>query len=114
MNKPRALFLCAALLFLTPATGHSAEERTERFDREPRWESINSHSTAFGPREVRQNFGFSMTAHAGGRPGELGGFITPAAEPAYYAKGIPEASFADPLSASGTFAATGRSFRKQP
>ena len=40
----------------------------------------------------------------------MGGFITPAAEPAYYAKRIPRATFADRLSASGTLACTGGDF----
>lgn len=87
-----------------------ADERTEHFDRDPGWDGRNFRSTAFAPRDVRQDFGFKMTSHAGGKPGELGGFITPAAEPAYYAKKIPAATFADPLEASGSFAATGRAF----
>jgi hypothetical protein len=87
-----------------------AAERTERFDRDPGWEGRNNRATAPAPRTVRQDFGYSPTAHAGGRPGELGGFITPAAEPAYYAKKIPARTFADPLTASGSLACTGRQF----
>ena len=34
--------------------------------------------------------------------GEIGGFVSPAAEPAYYAKVIESATLAKPLSASGT------------
>jgi hypothetical protein len=81
-------------------------ERTERFDKDPGWDGRNNRSTAFEPRPVRQDFGYSPeTQHAGGRaPGEIGGTITPAAEPAYYARPIPEASFDDKLSASGVLA----------
>lgn len=53
------------------------------------------------PRPVRQDFGHSATAHAGGRPGEAGGYITPAAEPAYYAARIAPADLERPLRASG-------------
>ena len=62
------------------------------------------------PRSVRQDFGYSPTAHAGGQPGEIGGFVTPAAEPAYYAVRLPAATFETPLSASGTLACGERPF----
>src|SRR5262249_11938089 len=48
--------------------------------------------------------------HTGGKPGEAGGFISPAAEPAYYARKIGPATFDKPLSASGTLACTSRRF----
>src|SRR5579871_6662056 len=77
----------------------TAEERTQRFDRDPGWEGHNNRSTTPAPREIRQDFGFSNTSHAGGKPGEIGGFITPAAEPAYYAKRIEARTFEDTLTA---------------
>src|SRR5262249_50420030 len=55
------------------------------------------------PRAVQQDFGFSSTHHAGGGSGEMGGLITPAAEPAYYARRIKSATLNEPLSASGLF-----------
>jgi len=88
----------------------AAEERSEHFDREPGWEGRNNRATAFSPRNVRQDFGYSNTSHAGGKPGELGGFITAAAEPAYYARKLPAKTFDDVLTASGTLACTGRQF----
>src|SRR5262245_33162669 len=82
-----------------------AGERTERFDRDPGWEGRNHRSTGFAARTVRQDFGFSRTHHAGGKAaGEIGGLLTPAAEPAYYAKRIPTRTFADKLTASGVLA----------
>jgi hypothetical protein len=84
------------------------EERVERFDRDPNWEGHNHRLAA--PRTIRQDFGYSKTAYAGGKAGELGGFITAAAEPAYYAKKLSSKTFADPLTASGTLACTGRGF----
>src|SRR5262245_3013780 len=77
-----------------------AAERTERFDKDPGWEGHNNRATELQPRKVRQDFGYSASAHAGGKPGELGGWITPAAEPAYYAKKLPVKTFDDPLTAS--------------
>jgi hypothetical protein len=61
------------------------------------------------PRTIRQDFGFNKTANTGGA-GEVGGFISPAAEPAYYAKSLPAKSFENTLSASGTFSCPGRRF----
>lgn len=86
----------------------NVNERTEHFDRDPSWDGSNHRSVI--RRKVRQDFGFSPTAHAGGKLGELGGFITPAAEPAYYAKKLPVSTFKTPLSASGTLACTGKAF----
>lgn len=83
-------------------------ERTQRFDRDPGWDGRNHQSVT--RRKIRQDFGFSPTAHAGGKRGEMGGFITPAAEPAYYAKNLSPKTFKDPLTASGTLASTGQAF----
>lgn len=87
-----------------------AEERTERFDRDPGWDGHNHRSKAFAAREIRQDFGYSNTAHTGGKPGEIGGFITPAGEPAYYAKKLPRKTFNDKLTASGTLISKGREY----
>ena len=83
-------------------------ERTERFDGDPHWEARNNRPDPANTRTVRQDFGYSPVRHAGGAGGEAGGFITPAAEPAYYARKIPARTLQDPLSASGTIACPGR------
>ena len=85
----------------------AAEDRVERFDRDPGWGGRNNRAVTPEPRTIRQDFGYSATVHAGGGVGELGGFICPSAEPAYYARPIPEATFDMPLSASGTIALSG-------
>ena len=77
--------------------------KTETFDRDPGWDGRNNRP-ADPPRTraIRQDFGYSRTAHAGGKAGEVGGFISPAAEPAYYAKEIaPRDASTTPLTASG-------------
>ena len=86
----------------------SAEDRVARFDRDPGWDGHNNRAASPAPRAIRQDFGYNRTAHAGGRPGEIGGFLSPAAEPAYYAKVIPAATLDDKLTASGTLAMDGR------
>jgi hypothetical protein len=87
-----------------------AAERTERFDKDPGWEGHNNRAERPRSRSVRQDFGYSRTAHTGGKGGEIGGFISPAGEPAYYARKMPRRTFDDRLSASGTFACTGGPF----
>lgn len=85
-------------------TLEGSRERVERFDMAPRWDSLNNHADVPKPRIVRQDFGYSKTNHAGREVGEMGGYISSAAEPAYYAKKTPVQTFADSLSASGTLA----------
>ncbi|MSR58613.1 MAG: hypothetical protein EXS05_13330 [Planctomycetaceae bacterium] len=82
--------------------------KTESFDRDPGWVGVNNFSArTIEPVKIRQDFGFSPdTAHAGdGRSkekGEMGGFMTPAGEVAFYGKAIEPLSFDQPLGASGT------------
>src|SRR5688572_14693814 len=73
--------------------------KTEHFDRDPGWEGVNNRRGL--ERAIKQDFGYSATAHAGGSAGEVGGFITPAAEPASYAKVIPARTLGEPITASG-------------
>jgi hypothetical protein len=101
--------LIGVLAFIVIPSPGMGEERTQRFDQDPGWEAHNNRASG-AAREVRQDFGYSKTAHAGGKLGEIGGFITPAAEPAYYAKKLTAKTFEDTLSASGTLACTGRQF----
>jgi hypothetical protein len=93
-----------------------AAERTQNFDDDPNWEARNNRAQEPRPRDVRQDFGYCRSSHAGGRRGEVGGFITPAAEPAYYAARVSAVgsakplTFDTPLAASGTFACPDGSF----
>jgi hypothetical protein len=102
MRRHRAFAIC--YLAASLAGPSFAEDRVERFDRDPNWDGHNNRAATPEPRAIRQDFGYSLTAHAGRKPGEMGGFLCPAAEPAYYAKPIPRATFDAPLSASGTIA----------
>src|SRR5690349_13359147 len=100
MTKSITTGIILVLTWLGPAR---AAERTERFDGDPGWEGRNNRAVEPAPRMVRQDFGWSEeTSHAAGAAGEVGGFVTPAAEAAYYALRLEgEKSFEGPLAASG-------------
>src|SRR5262245_65870890 len=93
-------FICLVLLTPTSWAATMAEQRHESFDNDPGWDGHNNRLVK--PEMVRQDFGWSPgTTNSGGAPGEIGGLITPAAEPAYYAKNLPVRTFNDVLNASG-------------
>jgi len=92
-------------------SGRSGEQpkpplKTESFDKAPGWEGHNNRIMPERPPIVTQDFGYSKTNFAGPAVGEMGGRITRAAEPAYYADKIGPVTLDDKLSASGTFAIT--------
>jgi hypothetical protein len=85
-----------------PSLGGPMLLKTESFDTDPNWDGRNNRANDPSPRQMVQNFGFSSaTSNAGDSPGEVGGFITPAGEPAYYGAVISPKSLNDPLTASG-------------
>lgn len=79
-----------------------AELRRESFDRDPGWDGFNNRPTAAPPAKIVQDFGHSTEDRQGRAPGAAGGVITPDGTAAYYAKPIPEKTFEDSFSASGT------------
>jgi hypothetical protein len=94
-----AVALLGAALAAEPA---EPGMKTATFDRDPEWDGHNNRSARKAPPlVVRQDFGFSNTAHAGGKPGEIGGFLSQAAEPAYYGQVIDPITFDAPWTASG-------------
>jgi hypothetical protein len=100
MNTTRYLWL-SLLASMTWNTSSLAEQRQENFDRDPGWDGHNNRSAK--PETIRQDFGWSAnTTNAGGAPGEIGGQVAPAAEPAYYGRKIPTRTFNEVLTASGT------------
>jgi hypothetical protein len=99
----RLALACLILTLAESTHGQALLLETEAFDTNPSWYGRNNRATDPSPRQIVQNFGFSSsTTNASGLAGEIGGFITPAGEPAFYGKVITPASFNDPLSASGT------------
>jgi hypothetical protein len=102
---PTAMLLAAlTALALPPRASGEEKTKTETFDEDPGWQGVN-HRAAIErePAAIRQDFGYSLSEKAGGRRGEIGGFVMPAGEAAYYARAIDPKTFADPLSASGAF-----------
>src|SRR2546421_1152218 len=106
--------LCLTLL-ITPAIGaadgRAGEQpkstlKAESFDKDPGWEGHNNRIVPERRPTVVQDFGYSMTNFAGKEKGELGGRITRASAPAYYADHIGPVTLDDKLSASGSFALT--------
>lgn len=97
------MLLWALIAAMLPTWVVEAAIREENFDREPAdWEAVNNRTTYFEPRTVTQDFGYSPTSYAGGRPGEIGGTLHPAGEAAYYAYRLPvPLTLDDPMIASG-------------
>src|SRR6266540_4511366 len=84
-------FIAVAPMAWAAAVG---EQRYESFEKDPGWDGHNNRLAK--PETVRQDFGWSAgTTHAGGDAGEIGGLITPAAEPAYFAKKLAVRTFND-------------------
>jgi hypothetical protein len=79
--------------------------KTESFDRDPGWLGTNNRIARTRPaKPIRQDFGFSADTQAAGgaSPGEMGGFISPDGQVAFYGKAIKPMTFDQPLRASGT------------
>jgi hypothetical protein len=98
--------LVSALVMLSasavPTYGAPMLLKTEKFDTDPAWDGRHNRATDPTPRQIVQSFGYSAaSANAGSSPGEIGGFITPAGEPAFYGAVISPKSLNDPLTASG-------------
>lgn len=107
----RRLVFCVSLL-VAFKLGAAAEQpksgiiKSESFDKDPGWEGHNNHIVPERVPTVVQDFGFSATNHAGKEKGELGGRVTRASEPAFYADKIGPVTLDDKFSASGSFAIT--------
>jgi hypothetical protein len=102
------LVVCLANAFMVlavsaePSLGGPILLKNETFDADPGWNGLNNRASDPSPRQIVQDFGFSAsTANAGGSPGEIGGFITPAGEPAFYGAVIEPRTFNDAVTASG-------------
>src|SRR4051812_49378707 len=80
--------------------------KTESFDHDPGWDAMNNRVVPKAYPTIVQDFGYSQTHFAGKAAGEIGGQVTRAAAPAYYAAKIGPTTLDDKLSASGSFAVT--------
>ncbi len=100
----RALPIPLIAVAAASALAQGGPLRTQAFDRDPGWDGHYNRSARTDSRTVKQDFGWSPTRHAGGVGGEIGGLVTPAAEPARYALPINYLTFEDGLVASGRIA----------
>ncbi|HET6882455.1 MAG TPA: hypothetical protein VFI31_19975 [Pirellulales bacterium] len=102
-----SVVVAAVILCGSPAAGHEAKTvKSERFDAEPGWEGHHNRIVPEHRPTVAQNFGYSRTNFAGQAEGELGGLVTRASEPAFYAQKVGPFSLDEKLTASGSFAFT--------
>ena len=56
--------------------------KTETFDRDPDWEAHKNHLVPKEYPTITQEFGYSSTGFAGKAPGEIGGRVHRASQPA--------------------------------
>jgi hypothetical protein len=102
----KALSVAAVIAFSCYAEAATPGVKSESFDRDPGWEA---HNNRIAPKEyptVVQDFGYSATNIAGKARGEMGGQVSRASEPAYYAAKVGPRTLDEKLSASGSFALT--------
>ncbi len=78
------------------------------FKSDPKWDARGNEGS-FAEKVIRpmHNFGYSPTAHAGGKKGEVGGIMWRDEKPAYYADKVGPFTLDDELFASGKLAFTG-------
>jgi hypothetical protein len=88
------LFLTSLVTAITSAQGEAQVQKSESFDRDPQWDCLNNRAAR--PVKVRQDFGYSASDK------RIGGVITIAGEPAFYARKIEPLTLDRKLSASGT------------
>src|SRR5437667_6230735 len=94
----RLALSCMISALAASTHGQALLLKTETFDADPGWDGRNNRATDPPPRQIVQDFGFSgSTSNTGGAAGEIGGFITPAGEAAFYGKVITPVSFSNAL-----------------
>src|SRR4051812_1051791 len=94
------------LILVNAVVAADTELKSESFDHDPHWDAFNNRVTPRSLPTIVQDFGHSPTHFAGRDAGEMGGRVTRASEPAWYADKIGPKTLDDPLHASGTFALT--------
>ena len=99
-----ASVLAACGVMAVGADAPSTTLKSQRFDTDPGWDEQNNRLVPERRPTVVQDFGYSQTNIAGQAVGELGGRVTRASEPAFYADRIGPLTLDDRLSAAGSFA----------
>src|SRR3954467_3258574 len=98
---PKLLLKSFYAIVLILASVSCAEVRQQNFDSDPNWEGLNNRIKKDAPT-VTQDFGYRGDTHfAGKAAGEMGGQVTRASDPAFYADDIGQKTLDEKLSASG-------------
>src|SRR5215469_14423602 len=97
------LLLTASFALALAATAQPSNPslKTQHFDHDPGWEGFNNHIQPAHPRSVVQDFGYIADASIH-QASQIGGRVTRASRPAYYAQAFAPKSLDEKLSASGT------------
>src|SRR2546421_2364558 len=109
MSSSRVLGCVATALglLLSGAVGWAQERtaaptiKTEHFDHDPGWESLNNRVQPKHVPTVTQDFGYRPGGKDGQTSGAIGGRVTRSSKPAYYADKIGIKTLKDTPSASG-------------
>jgi hypothetical protein len=108
MLRHCSIVFMACLVFF-PSPSHSQDApglKHESFDHDPHWDTRNNQITPKRVVTVTQDFGYRTTHFAGTNAGEMGGTVTRAFVPAFYADKFAPKTLNDKLTASGSFALT--------
>src|SRR2546427_11601032 len=97
-SPPRFLLPVAVACGLG-AAGPEPKLREEHFDKDPHWDGHNNRIGENNPVTVRQDFGHAKESPFHGAA--IGGLVTSAASPAYYARKLRTRTLNDSFSASG-------------
>ena len=97
--KAISFFLLALVSRSPECLGQLMLTRTETFDSDPGWDGHNNRTIL--TQEIRQDFRWNNTNATGGDDGEVGGTLSGAGEPAYFAKVLSELTLDDAFEASG-------------
>ena len=104
MNCQLLLLLSAPLVLELAAADQLEKQslKTEHFDHDPGWEGLNNHVHSTRVQRVVQDFGYQPDG-SGHEAGQIGGKVTRASRPAYYAQALAPKGLNEKLSASGSF-----------
>jgi hypothetical protein len=96
----------SSFAWAAPQDQEQSDLKVEHFDHDPDWEGYQNNLTdASSSATIVQDFGYSKSHFAGKETGEIGGRVSRAFAPAFYAAKIVPKTLNDKLSASGTYAA---------
>jgi hypothetical protein len=88
------------IVLLAAVAAGEGKLRTQSFNADPHWDSLNNRLVPDPPPKVREDFGYSAERKV------IGGHVQRSSIPAWYAKEIPVKTLNEKLTASGKFSVT--------